>query len=74
VSWNGSFVGKDFKYLVQVWPLTLIAFYGRSNDVSESIRRITKLWGLAGTLTVLYQTEIMDIDAWSNSISKTLLD
>jgi hypothetical protein len=44
VSWNGSFVGKDFKYLIQVWPLTLIAFYGRSNDVSESIRRITKLW------------------------------
>ena len=75
VSWNGSFVGKDFKYLIQVWPLTMIAFYGRSNDVSESIRRITKLWGLAGALTVLlYQTEIKDIDVWSNSISKTSLD
>ena len=49
VSWNGSFVGKDFKYmyLIQVWSLTLIAFYGRLNDVSDSIRRITKLWGLA---------------------------
>jgi hypothetical protein len=75
VSWNGSFVGKDFKYLVQVWPLTLIAFYGRSNDMSESIRRITRLWGLAGALTVLlYQTEITDIDLWSHSISKTALD
>jgi hypothetical protein len=74
VSWNGSFVGKDFKYLIQAWPLTLIAFYGRSNDVSESIRRITRLWGLAGALTVLlYQTEITDIDAWSDSISKTSL-
>jgi hypothetical protein len=30
---------------------------------------------LAGALTVLlYQTEITDIDAWSNSISKTSLD
>ena len=75
VSWNGSFVGKDFKYLIQVWPLTLVAFYGRSNGVSESIRRITKLWGLAGTLTgLLYQTEITDIDEWSNSVSKTSLD
>ena len=65
-------MGKDFKYLIQVWPLTLIAFYGRFNDVSESIRRITRLWGLAGALTVLlYQTEITDIDAWSDSISKT---
>ena len=74
VSWNGSFVGKDFKYLIQVWPLTLIAFYGRSNAVLESIRRITKLWGLAGTLTVLlYQTEITDVDEWSNSVSKTSL-
>jgi hypothetical protein len=53
VSWNGSFVGKDFKYLIQAWSLTLIAFYGRSNDVLESIRRITRLWGLAGALTVL---------------------
>jgi hypothetical protein len=33
VSWNGSFVGKDFKYLIQVWPLILIAFYGRSFKV-----------------------------------------
>ena len=75
VSWNGSFVGKDFKYLVQVWPLTLISFYGRSNDMSESIRRITRLWGLAGALTVLlYQTEITDIDLWSHSISTTALD
>jgi hypothetical protein len=75
VSWNGSFVGKDFKYLIQVWPLTLIAFYGRSNDVSESIHRITTLWGLAAALTVLlYQTEIADIDIWSDSISKTSLD
>jgi hypothetical protein len=61
--------------LIQVWPLTLIAFYGRSNDVSESIRRITKLWGLASTLTaLLYQTEITDIDAWCHSISKASLD
>jgi hypothetical protein len=75
VCWSGSFVGKDFKYLVQVWPVTLIAFYGRSNDVSESIRRITKLWGLAGALTVLlYQTEITNIGAWSHSISKISLD
>ena len=74
VSWNGSFVGKDFKFLIQAWPLTLIAFYGRSNGVSDSIRRIARLWGLAGALTVLlYQTEITDIDAWSDSISKTSL-
>ena len=43
--------------------------------MSESIRRITRLWSFAGALTVLlYQTEITDIDLLSHSISTTALD
>jgi hypothetical protein len=74
--WSGSFNGRDFRTLVQLWPSTLLAFY-RCQECSDEVKKLIKLWFMAGRLTrLLYMPSIGDLDDWClsvNDVSNNLL-
>ncbi|KAF2864360.1 hypothetical protein K470DRAFT_2345 [Piedraia hortae CBS 480.64] len=62
--WSKSFVGSDFRALIEVWPATLVSFYssmGRTGPVC----RFPLLWCVAADLArMIYSRQIEDINQW----------
>ena len=63
ISWSGSFTGGDFRTLIQIWPLTLIAYYSTQAFPIRTVRNIICLWVFAEKITsLLYKSAIVNLD------------
>ncbi|KAF2858641.1 hypothetical protein K470DRAFT_272223 [Piedraia hortae CBS 480.64] len=62
--WSQSFVGSDFRALIEIWPATLVSFYS-SRGRTDPVSRFLLLWCVAADLAkMIYSRQIEDINRW----------
>ncbi len=72
IRWSGSFAGPDFRVLVQILPLSLIAMF-RSEETWESVRPLVNLWCAVSKVTkLLCMHQIPDVDFWTQEFTGTV--
>ncbi|KAF2858298.1 hypothetical protein K470DRAFT_136055 [Piedraia hortae CBS 480.64] len=62
--WSKSFVGSDFRALIEIWPATLVSFYS-SRGRTGPVRRLLLMWCIAADLArTIYPRQIEYINQW----------
>lgn len=62
--WSKSFIGTDYRFLVQVLPTCLLAMF-RNSAEWIAVKDLVNLWCLAAKVTkLLCMHQIPDVDAW----------
>ncbi|KAF2858843.1 hypothetical protein K470DRAFT_278219 [Piedraia hortae CBS 480.64] len=70
-NWSRSLQGGNFGSIIQLWPSNLLSFYESKGRLSE-MQDLIHLWSTSAKLTkLLYATNLMDVDAWSEEVQQT---